>query len=232
MNNPDLRRVRGLAWAGVLGCVFFLVAAGLLQLTRSDLDPWQHTLSFYLHGPGSLWLCLAYLLLGVAMAAGGRLLCRLAPAPSPAGQAVMACLAVAGVGLVCVATGDRLFPPDQLSRPGLFHHFTAYCAFAAVLLALPVQALRFVAHPGWQRWAWTAAIGTLLCWSLAWLHVAGVAWLPRGGGQKLLIALLVSLLLAALLGLLHRLAAKRGNSRDNAGTTFSSDANHHHDRTL
>ena len=141
----------------------------------------------------------------------------------------MACLAVAGVGLVCVATGDRLFPPDQLSRPGLFHHFTAYCAFAAVLLALPVQALRFVAHPGWQRWAWTAAIGTLLCWSLAWLHVAGVAWLPRGGGQKLLIALLVSLLLAALLGLLHRLAAKRGNSRDNAGTTFSSDANHHHD---
>src|SRR5574344_1191317 len=97
VNNPDLRRVRGLAWAGVLGCVFFLVAAGLLQLTRSDLDPWQHTLSFYLHGPGSLWLCLAYLLLGVAMAAGGRLLCRLAPAPSPAGQAVMACLAVAGV---------------------------------------------------------------------------------------------------------------------------------------
>ena len=232
MNNPDLRRVRRLAWAGVLGCVFFLLTAGLLQVTRSDLDPWQHTLSFYLHGPGSLWLCLAYLLLGVAMAAGGRLLCRLAPAPSPAGQAVMACLAVAGVGLVCVATGDRLFPPDQLSRPGLFHHFTAYCAFAAVLLALPVQALRFAAHPGWRRWAWTATLGTLLCWSLAWLHVAGVAWLPRGGGQKLLIALLVSLLLAALLGLLHRLAAKHGNSRDNAGTTFSSDANHHHDRTL
>ena len=50
--------------------------------------------------------------------------------------------------------------------------------------------------------------------------------------QKLLIALLVSLLLAALLGLLHRLAAKRGNSRDNAGTTFSNDADHHHDRTL
>jgi hypothetical protein len=232
VNNPDLRRVRGLAWAGVLGCVFFLVAAGLLQLTRSDLDPWQHTLSFYLHGPGSLWLCLAYLLLGVAMAAGGRLLCRLAPAPSPAGQAVMACLAVAGVGLVCVATGDRLFPPDQLSRPGLFHHFTAYCAFAAVLLALPVQALRFAAHPGWQRWAWTATARHLAvlepglaacrrCRLVATRRRAETA--DRASGQPAA---------GALLGLLHRLAAKRGNSRDNAGTTFSNDADHHHDRTL
>lgn len=188
----ELAAIRRLATACLVSCLLFLFTAGWLQWQRSDLDLVQHTLSFYLHGPGGLWLCLVYVLLGVVMAGMGYVLQRTAPAPSTSGALVMACLGLAGIGLAAVAIGDRLSPPLELSRPGWFHYSAAYVAFAAALVALPLQALRFAAARHWRGWALPTGICAALCWLLAMIHIGRLDWLPRGVGQKLLIAVLVS----------------------------------------
>ena len=136
MNPGQYALTRRLLLACVLAGSFFLATASLLQLTRTDLDPWQLTLSHYLHGPGGIWLCLAYIALGVAMCGMGVALRHLMVQPVGSGRAVLLCLAVAGLGLAGVAMGDRLQSPAQLGGPGLFHHLAAYAAFVAALSAL------------------------------------------------------------------------------------------------
>lgn len=204
MSIRDRAASRRLTVACLAACSVFLCVAAGLQGWRDDLDPLQHTLSFYLHGPGGLWLCLAYVVLGGAMAGMGWLLQHTAPAPSALGAVVMACLVLAGGGLAGVAIGDRLYPPEQPDGPSLFHYGAAYVAFAAALLALPLQAVRFALHAGWRRWAWPTAIGAGLCWLMALIHVGYLEWLPRGAGQKLLIATLVCAMVVMSLALLIR----------------------------
>ena len=191
MSAQEQAVLRRLATACLLSCLLFLLTAGWLQWLRADLDLLRDTLSFYLHGPGGVWLCLVYVVLGVMMAGMGYVLQRAAPAPSTSGALVMACLGLAGIGLAAVAIGDRLSPPLQLSRPGWFHYSAAYVAFACALVALPLQTLRFAVSHRWRGWAVPLGICTALCWLLAVIHIGRLDWLPRGGGQKLLIATLV-----------------------------------------
>lgn len=200
---------RRLLWACLLAAVFFLATAGVLQFWRTDLDPWQHTLSHYLHGPGGIWLCLAYVALGAAMAGLGAVLHQLAARTGIAALVVPLCLVVAGAGLAAVALGDRLWPPEQLALPGYWHHLAAYTAFIAALLGLLLQTLRFARDPAWRSWAGPATGATLVCWTLALAHITRVPWLPRGGGQKLLIVALVCCMLLIALALLSRIAPRR-----------------------
>lgn len=208
--SPDHDRLtRRLLLGGLLAGGFFLATAAVLQFTRGDLIAWQHTLSHYLHGPGGIWLCLAYVALGAAMAGMGVALRHLVPQPVWSGRAVLLCLAVAGLGLAGVAVGDRLQPPAQVSRPGLFHHLAAYAAFVAALLALLLQTLRFARLPDWRALRLPALLGTATCWALALIHIGRLPWLPRGGGQKLLIAALVCCMFMLALALLLRLSRQQ-----------------------
>lgn len=221
-----------LSWACLACCAVFLLTAGVLQFLRTDLQPLQHTLSFYLHGPGGLWLCLSYVLLGTAMVGLGWLLYRFVPGPSLAGGAVLVLLTISGSCLAAVALGDRMFPPDQLERPGMFHQVAAYASFACALLITLLQTVRFACHAQWRSWAWPAGLGTVLCWSLAVIHIGQLDWLPRGGGQKLLIATLVCWMLLAAAAVLWQSAAMAAGSNAAVRADPPHDGTENHDSTL
>ena len=198
-----MMRTRTAAALALVALLLFVVAAVWTQFARSDLDWVRATLSLYLHGPWGLVLRSAYCLLALAIAVLGIALYRGSIGPRRSGAAPLL-FTVSALGLATVAIGDSWLPEAAPLLAPLVHGLAANTAFLCASVGMLLQAWYLRREPGWQRsaallwgWAWLAFV-------LLWLHVLWRGGLPRGLGQKVVIAVIVGWLLWLAVALFQR----------------------------
>lgn len=189
MDRPHHAPLQQLSIALLVAAVaFFVLTAGTLQFTRTDLDPIAMPLSAYLRGPGGFWLRDAYYLMAASLAvfafAGYR-----ATTPALRSALASALFIIAALALPIVAY-TVLFentPQENLAR--LVHGLAAQTTFLCLVMGMLLWSSR------WQRLESTRArrAGVVLAW-LAFVQMWVLAlWksLPPGLTQKLLIVLIL-----------------------------------------
>ncbi|WP_165488563.1 MULTISPECIES: DUF998 domain-containing protein [Dyella] len=168
---------------------YFALVAGILQWTRSDLDPVAIPLSPYLVGPGGAWLRSAYYAMALAIlcmaVAGYR-------ATMPASRSLLAAILFGGAGLALpvVAVTELYLGTPHESAAQLIHGLAAQATFLWLSFAMLLVSGRWRRDPRLQRGSATGV-------ALAWLATAAL-WsmvfarsLPHGLMQKLTIALVL-----------------------------------------
>jgi hypothetical membrane protein len=167
----------------------FALTAGVLQVSRTDLDPIAMPLSAYLRGAGGGWLRGAYYLMASALACLAWSSYRVTRADLRSGLA-SALFLVAALALPVVA-GTVLYehtPSEDLAR--LIHGEAAQTTFLCLVVATLVLSTRWLRDPRMQRGRY---IGVTLAW-LAFVQMWVLAlWkgLPPGLTQKALIVLIL-----------------------------------------
>lgn len=185
-STPDsARRLGAVAFTLVL---VFCAAAVAVQALRPEYDWWQAPLSFYLSGPNSALLRIAYYGLGVAsmlLAVG------LWRTLSPAARYVLVpiLLVAGGAALMVTASWPGASPGHPVDGMGaLVHGISAIASFLFVGVAMLLQSASLHREPHWRPLAAPLLTLALLAFAGLWLHAL---WrdLPRGGSQKAVIAL-------------------------------------------
>ena len=172
-----------------LTLVFFAAAAICVQFLRTDLNPWQATISQYLSGPWGALLDAAYYVLGAGLLLLAAVLAALIAGWTrwTVGSVL---LAIAGIAIAVVAA-FRLVP--GLQAPGMLVHKTAaVIAFVAVAWAVLWHGLRFRETASYRHYAWPAiALGafSLAAEALFAIYEAWPGTPDHGFGEKLLVAL-------------------------------------------
>lgn len=175
-------------WVALVAIAFALTA-GVLQLSRVDLDPIAMPLSAYLRGAGGAWLRGAYYLMASALASLAWSSYRVTRADLRSGLA-SALLLVAAMALPVVAW-TVLYehtPREDLAR--LIHGESAQTTFLCLVVAMLVLSTRWLRDPRMQRGRY---VGVALAW-LAFVQMWVLAlWkgLPPGLTQKALIVLIL-----------------------------------------
>lgn len=179
-------------WAGriaLAGVALFALACVAWQFLRPDLDWVAAPMSFYLLGPNGWGLQMAYVALALAMlalAVGYYL-----HLPRDARSAAPGLLfAVGAMALMVTALARSNVPHAAPTLEGWVHGTAANTAFLTVTTAMLLQSWWMRGLRGPTR-RWKVALGLAsVCFAALWLHVL---WrdLPRGAGQKALIALIV-----------------------------------------
>lgn len=199
----------------------FAVAGVGVQLLRIEHDWWQAPLSFYLSGPYSGWLRLAYALLGLAMAVLATGLWA-ALAPAARRQLVSVLLPLGGLALIATAYWPGPSPGHPVSDAGaLVHGLAAMAAFLLVGAAMLLQSAVLRHDPYWRPVAAPLLAVAALAFAGLWLHAL---WreLPRGASQKAVIALYLLWLCGVALRLRSLPAAGRDAGRDTRTTGAAS----------
>lgn len=179
-------------WAGSVaqtGTAVFAAACVAWQFLRPDLDWVAAPMSFYLLGPTGWGLQAAYVALAVALVALAvgyyRHLPRDARSAAPG-----LLFAVGAVALVVTALARSNVPHAAPTLEGWVHATAASTAFLTVTTAMLLQSWWMQGLHG-PTCRWKLALGLAsVCFAALWLLVL---WrdLPRGAGQKALIALIV-----------------------------------------
>jgi Protein of unknown function (DUF998) len=195
-----VRLCGGFALAGVL---FYFLVAAIVQFLRPDYSFMGTPLSFYLLGPYSGWLQVAFFGLAIAivlLAIG----CYMGSSPHTRSAAtlVLFILGAAGVVVTALASTDT---SDTLTVHGSIHLLAAAVAFIATSFGMLVQSWRFRLDPAWRdRFRFAMNLATfeclvLLIYALAHIPVSGLM-------EKITIALILLWLgmVAAWLSLLHQ----------------------------
>ena len=169
--------------------IAFALTAGVLQVTRTDLDPIAMPLSAYLRGAGGGWLRAAYYLMASALACLAWSSYRATRQDLRSGLA-SALFLVAALTLPVVA-GTVLYEhtaSEDLAR--LIHGEAAQTTFLCLVVAMLVLSTRWLRDPRMQNGRY---IGVALAW-LAFVQMWVLAlWkgLPPGLTQKALIVLIL-----------------------------------------
>lgn len=188
---------RWLLRAVAASLVFFAVAAVSVQFLRTDLNPWQATISQYLSGPWGAFLDAAYYALGAGLTVLGGVLATLTAdakntraASLPRWTVGSGLLGTAGMAIVVVAI---FRPGPELQTPGLLvHKSAAVVAFVTVAWAVLWHGLRFRHMGSCRRCAGPAiALGavSLAAEALFAIYDSWPATPDHGFGEKLLVAL-------------------------------------------
>lgn len=193
-----------IAWLGrwaVIGVLFFLAVAVLLQFLRTDYLWIKTPLSFYLLGPWNGWLHAGFFALAVAIAliAAGLYL------DSPSGARSAATLLLFGVGAAGVVL-TALAPTDvgsHLTLHGALHLIGAALAFLFTSTGMLLQSWYFRRHPRWRA-IFPGAL-TLALIEYLWLWFYALVRTPVNG---LVQKITILLILAWLLGAARRLARR------------------------
>lgn len=181
--------IRPAAYLMIAALLAFAAVCGAAQFWRSDLDPIQVPLSFYLTGQGGTYVRTTYYLMGVALiffAAGSYR----ATTPSLRSGLALALFAIPGLLLPVVAVTELFKSTPHESVAGLIHGLSAQCTFLTLSFGMLLLSSRWRRDP---RLRASRYLGI----SLAWLATA-VLWLqtfmrtlPHGLMQKLLIVLIL-----------------------------------------
>ncbi len=187
--NLLVRACGGLAFAGVL---FYFLVATVLQFLRPDYSFMGTPLSFYLLGPHSAWLHIAFYALATAIAllAVG---CYIASAPPARSAATLVLFMLGAIGVVVTALAST-DTSDKLSVHGAIHLLAAALAFIATSFGMLIQSWRFRLDPGWVprfRPALELAVFEFL---VLWIYA--LAHIPANGFMQKLTILLILLWLA------------------------------------
>lgn len=178
-------RLGRLALVGVL--YFFLVSA-VLQFLRPDYSFMGTPLSFYLLGPYSGWLHVAFYALACAivlLAVG----LYLGSAPPARTLATLMLFTLGAAGVVVTA----IFPTDTsntLTRHGVIHILAATAAFLCVSVAMLIQSWRFRQDARWQPHLRSALELAVFEFIVLWYY-ALVHYPARGFMEKLTILLIL-----------------------------------------
>lgn len=171
------------------GTAAFATACVVWQFLRPDLDWVRVPMSFYLLGPTGAGLQAAYGALAVALlvlAVGYyRGLPRQARSSAP-----LLLFSIGSAALAVTALARSNLPDAAPTLEGWVHGTAANTAFLTVTTAMLLQSWRLRGADGWSR-HWKGAFGlAAVCFLALWLHVL---WrdVPRGAGQKAVIALIV-----------------------------------------
>ncbi|KGI78417.1 hypothetical protein LF63_0107100 [Oleiagrimonas soli] len=167
----------------------FALVCGAAQWLRGDLDWVRVPLSFYLIGPGAVWVRAAYVLLALALAMLGWGWYRaLAPAARRATPAALFVLAGVALCVTAFATTNTYAHPATLH--GLVHGIAAQTTFLCVTVAMLLLAGRLFHDARWRRHAGVASTWAVVCFVGLWVQALWRS-APRGLSQKLLIVLIL-----------------------------------------
>jgi hypothetical protein len=186
--------VRWIGTGVALSVVAFAAVALVLQWVRADLDWYRNTLSAYLTGPYGAWLKATYFMLscGLVLLGAGY---RCAVAAPQRGRLPMVLFAVAGVALTVTALADSEHRGGS-HLESIVHNVAASTTFLAVTSAMLVQSWRLRRDDAWRHRCTTLFALALASIAAMWTYVFWHA-VPRGLGQKVLIAAILAWLALA-----------------------------------
>lgn len=172
-----------------LAALTFAVTAGVLQWTRTDLDPVAMPLSAYLRGPGGSGLRGAYYLMASALACLAWSGPRATRRDLRSGLAsILFVVAAATLPVVAITVLYEHTPSENLAH--LLHGMAAQTTFLCLVVGMLLLSTRWLRDERMQRHRHT---GIALAW-LAFVQMWVLAlWkgLPPGLTQKALIALIL-----------------------------------------
>jgi hypothetical membrane protein len=184
----DLPLALGASWIAVVTLLFALTA-GVLQWTRTDLDPIAMPLSAYLRGPGGAWLRGAYDLMASALAMLAWASHRATRADLRSGlAAILFLIAAMALPIVAMTVLYEHTPYEDLAR--LLHGEAAQTTFLCLVVGMLLVSTRWLRDARMQR---GRLVGMVLAW-LAFVQMWVLAlWkgLPPGLTQKALIVLIL-----------------------------------------
>jgi hypothetical membrane protein len=167
----------------------FAITAGVLQATRTDLDPVAMPLSAYLRGAGGIWLRCAYYLMATGLACLAWASFRATQANVRSGLASsLFLIAALALPVVAVTVLYEHTPQEDLAR--LIHSEAAQTTFLCLVMGMVLLSSRWMRDARMQSMRY---VGLVLAW-LAFVQMWLLAlWksLPPGLTQKALIALIV-----------------------------------------
>lgn len=185
-------RLGSLALTGIL---VFALACVLTQILRRDLDWVDVPLSFYLLGPGGMWLRAAYFVMAASLVLLGIGLYQALAAPARSTAPLL--LFIISAAALCITAVEET---NTWAHPATFHGFihgvAAQTTFLCVTMAMLLQSLCMRLDARWRPWARWALLGALACFVSLWVQAL---WrdLPRGASQKVLVLMIVLWLAAA-----------------------------------
>lgn len=189
---------RSPSWLGSLalaGILVFALACVLTQILRRDLDWVDVPLSFYLLGPGGMWLRAAYFVMAASLALLGIGLYHALAMPARSAAPLLLFI-VSAVALCITAVEETNTWAHPATLHGFIHGVAAQATFLCVTVAMLLQSLRMRLDVHWRAWARPAFLGALVCFVSLWVQAL---WrgLPRGASQKVLVLMIVLWLAAA-----------------------------------
>lgn len=189
---------RSPSWLGSLalaGILVFALACVLTQILRRDLDWIDVPLSFYLLGPGGMWLRAAYFVMAASLVLLGLGLYHALATPARS-IAPLLLFVVSAVALCITAVAETNTWIHPATFHGFIHGVAAQATFLCVTVAMLLQSLRMRLDSCWRPWAKPALWGALVCFVSLWVQAL---WrdLPRGVSQKVLVLMIVLWLAAA-----------------------------------
>jgi len=175
-------------WIAIVTLAFALTA-GVLQWTRTDLDPVAMPLSAYLRGPGGGWLRGAYYLMASSLACLAWSSRRATRRDLRSGLAsVLFIVAALALPVVAMTVLYEYTPSENLAR--LLHGEAAQATFLCLVAGMLLVSTRWLRDQRMQR---SRRVGVALAW-LAFVQMWTLAlWkgLPPGLTQKALIVLIL-----------------------------------------
>lgn len=190
MTAPQRNTSLALSAGWIAFVVFdFALTAGVLQVSRTDLDPIAMPLSAYLRGAGGAWLRGAYYLMASALACLAWSSYRVTRADLRSGLASILLL-IAALALPVVAWTVLYEHTSAEALAQLIHGAAAQTTFLCLVVAMLVQSTRWLRDPRMQSGRY---IGVALAW-LSFVQMWVLAlWkgLPPGLTQKALIVLIL-----------------------------------------
>lgn len=172
-----------------LAVVVFAIVAGTLQCVRGDLDPIAAPLSFYLGGPGSLYLRLAYYLISAALLIFALGSYR-ATTPPLRSRLASTLFAGPGVALPAVAITTLYYGTPQAEFARFAHGMAAQATFLWLSFGMLLLSARWRRDPLLGKGSTSGWIVAWLATIVLWLQVF-LPRLPHGLMQKLTIALIL-----------------------------------------
>lgn len=184
----DVALTLSIAWMG-LSVLAFALVAGVLQWTRSDLEPIAMPLSAYLRGPGGAWLRGAYYVMASALLCLAWIIERVTRADLRS-RLASALFVVAGATLpvVAVTVLYENTPGENLAR--LLHSEAAQATFLCLVVGMLLVSGRWWRDPAMRQGRLTGVVLASLAFVQMWV-LALWPGLPQGLAQKALIGLIV-----------------------------------------
>lgn len=183
-------KARAAGTVAMMGIAAFAIACVAMQFVRPDMDWIRTPMSFYLLGPSGWVLQAAYGALAVALLALAMGYYR-GLAHQTRSAAPLLLFSIGAVALVVTALARSNLPDAAPTLEGWVHGTAANTAFLTVTTAMLLQSWRLRHAEGVSdRWKLAFALAAV-CFLALWLHVL---WrdLPRGAGQKAVMALIVA----------------------------------------
>lgn len=195
---------RALGVVALIGVTVFAVVCGAAQFLRTDYDWLGVPLSFYVLGPWGGVVEASYFALAPGLVALGigwyRALERDARSAAP-----LLLFVIAAIALVVTAMEFTDIPGQPPTLHGYVHVVAAGTTFLCVTVAMLLQSWRLRGDPHWRARFRSAFTLAAITFAMLWIYTL-LKGVPRGLGEKIVIALILLWLWRAAWWLLRGIA--------------------------